>query len=77
MFGQRGDTEGITWSTDRGDRRKEEERVSKKREYDIKVGEMKERKKLRTEKRDRDMRTEVGRGLKEKEKSNKREDREK
>lgn len=61
----------------RGDRREEEERVSKKREYDINVGEIKERKKLRVEKRDRDLRTEVGRGLKEKEKSNKREDREK
>lgn len=49
LFGQREDTEGITWSTDRGDSRKEEERVSKKREYDINVGEIKERKQLRAE----------------------------
>lgn len=62
----KGGAKGITWSTDRGDERKEEERPSKIREYNLNVGEMKERDKLRTRKRDRVLRTEVGWGLKKK-----------
>ncbi len=47
------DADGITWSTDRGDKRGGgEERESGEREYDINVWEMKERKKWREEQRE-------------------------
>lgn len=67
MFAQRGVPRELPGPQTEGMRGRMEERVSKIREYNINVGEIKERDKLRTRKRDRVLRTEVGWGLKKKE----------